>query len=300
MVLRCCDQTFVTWSSLQSHIQSDPVHKGCRKCRKGFLRSAHFNQHMRTAGYHTEHNSSHSQGAAFHDNQTVLVHQQNSAAGHSTTIHVPRGLIQYDGIPAGWVKPVFQTACRIRSANPTVEGLIRLTRTTLDPPIVSAILEGARRLLPPDNSPEGQNTRRVEMAMKALQALEAETAFVVQLQRFQPRSMTEEQQNESIRLKIEAGSANVVKATPDMLFLEPTWLCGHRTNWVEYKNMFGFKSNPYVHSKIKKQLKRYIDTFGNGMVVFKLGYESDHLSIEGLKVRREVDVLQWVVSQQAQ
>jgi len=136
--------------------------------------------------------------------------------------------------------------------------------------------------------------------MKTLQALEAETAFVVQLQRFQPRSMTEEQQNESIRLQIEAGSANVVKATPDMLFLEPTWLCGHRTNWVEYKNMFGFKSNPYVHSKIKKQLKRYIDTFGNGMVVFKLGYESGHLSIGGLEVRREADVLQWVGSQQAQ
>jgi hypothetical protein len=71
-------------------------------------------------------------------------------------------------------------------------------------------------------------------------------------------------------------------------------------NWVEYKNMFGFKSNPYVHGKIKKQLKRYTETFGNGMVVFKLGYESEHLSIEGLKVMREADVLQWVGSQQAQ
>jgi hypothetical protein len=142
--------------------------------------------------------------------------------------------------------------------------------------------------------------RRAEMATKALQALEAETAFIVQLQKFQPLSMTEEQQNESIRVKVESGSVNVVKATPDVLFLEATWLCGFRTNWVEYKNMFGFKSNPYVHGKIKKQLKRYTETFGNGMVVFKLGYESEHLSIEGLKVMREADVLQWVGSQQAQ
>jgi hypothetical protein len=177
---------------------------------------------------------------------------------------------------------------------------MRLTRTSLDSSIVSAILEGARRLLPPDNSPEGQDLRRAEMAKKALQALVAETAFIVQLQKFQPLSMTEEQQNESIRIKTEAGSVNLVRATPDLLFLKTTQLCGFRTNWVEYKNMFGFKSNPYVHGKIKKQLKRYTETFGDGMVVFKLGYESEHLSIEGLKVMREADVLQWLGSQQAQ
>jgi hypothetical protein len=264
------------------------------------LESAHFNQHMRTAEYHADHTANHSQGTAIRGNQASVAHKRNLAIGPSTAIRAPRGLISYNGIPAAVIKPIFQAACSIRFANPTVEDLMRLTRTTLGSPIVSAILEGARRLLPPDNSPGGQNVRRAEMAAKALQALEAETAFIVQLQKFQPLSMTEEQQNESIRVKIEAGSVNVVKATPDVLFLEATWLCGFRTNWVEYKNMFGFKSNPYVHGKIKKQLKRYTETFGNGMVVFKLGYESEHLSIEGLKVMREADVLQWVGSQQAQ
>jgi hypothetical protein len=52
--------------------------------------------------------------------------------------------------------------------------------------------------------------------------------------------------------------------------------------------------------QIKKQLKRYTETFGNAIVVFKLGHELEHLSIEGLKVMREADVLQWLGSQQAQ
>lgn len=132
------------------------------------------------------------------------------------------------------------------------------------------------------------------MAKKALQALIAETAFIAQLQKFQPLSMTEEQQNESIRIKAEAGSVNLVRATPDLLFTKTTQLCGFRTNWVEYKNMFGFKSNPFVHGKIKKQLKRYTEIYGDGMVVFKLGYESEHLNIEGLRVMREAEVLQWL------
>lgn len=57
--------------------------------------------------------------------------------------------------------------------------------------------------------------------------------------------------------------------------------------------MFGFKSNPFVHKKIKALLRRYVETFGNGMVVYKLGYESDHISIDVLKVMREADVIQW-------
>ncbi|KAL1581923.1 hypothetical protein WHR41_09402 [Cladosporium halotolerans] len=297
MVLRCCDQHFATWLSLQSHIRSEPVHKGCRKCRKGFLEPAHFNQHMLTAAYHVENNANNPQHAHVRTNQVLRPHERNLVVDHPVALDTPGKLAPYNGIPANVIKPLFQQARKIRFANPTVEGLIRMTGTTLDIKIVSAILEGAKRLLPPDNSQEGQDIRKVEMAMKARQALEAETAFIAQLQRLQPGSMTEEQQNQRIRLGIEAGFVNVVKATPDLLFLETTWLCGFRTNWVEYKNMFGFKSNPYVHGKIKKQLKRYLATFGNGMVVFKLGYESEHLSIDGLKVMREADVIQWLESQ---
>lgn len=296
MTFRCCNQIFATWPSLQSHICSDPFHKGCRKCRKGFLESAHFNQHMRDAEYHATRKAMNYQGAAVRGNQASIAHKRNLALRIPAATCAPKNLIVYNGIPAAIIKPVFQAACRIRFANLKVEDLVRLTRSSLDASIVSAILEGAKRLLPSDNSPDGQELRRAEMARKALQALVAETAFIVQLQKFQPLSMTEGQQNESIRIKSEAGLVNLVKATPDLLFLETTWLCGFRTNWVEYKNMFGFKSNPFVHGKIKKQLKRYTEIYGDGMVVFKLGYESEHLSIEGLRVMREAEVLHWLGS----
>jgi hypothetical protein len=102
---------------------------------------------------------------------------------------------------------------------------------------------------------------------------------------------TEQQQNESNRVRTEAGLVNVVKATPDSLFSKATSLCGFCTKWVEYKNKFGLKSNPYVHGRIKKQPKRYPEAFGDGMVVFNLGYELEHLSIESWKVMREANVL---------
>lgn len=211
---------------------------------------------MRTSGYHTQHQTIHPQNNAIHA-------EGNATGTQTTTVDAPTDYIPYDGIPAAVIKPIFKAACKLRFSNPTVQDLVRSTKTTLDKQIVSAILEGARRLLPPDNSPEGLASRKAEMAMKATQALEAETAFIVQLQRFQPRLLTEKEQNENLRREFEAGSVNIVKSTPDVLFLKATSLCGFEIMWIEYKNMFGFRSNPFVHQKIKKQLKRYLETFGN-------------------------------------
>jgi hypothetical protein len=48
------------------------------------------------------------------------------------------------------------------------------------------------------------------------------------------------------------------------------------------------------------EVKRYTETFGNGIVIFKLGNELEHLSIEGSKVMTEANGLRWLGSQQAQ
>jgi hypothetical protein len=214
-------------------------------------------------------------------NQALVTHSRNLAFRMSTAIRTPRNIISYNGILAVVSKLVFQAACRTRFANSTVKDLIRLTRNLLDSSIVSATLEGARRLLPPDNSPEGQDLRKVEMVNKALQTLVVETNVIAQLQKFQPLSMlTEQQQKESNRVNTEAGLVNVVKAPPNLLFSKATSLCGFCTNWDEHKNTFGLKSNLCVHGRIKKQPKRYTETFGDGKVVFKLGYELEHLSTE--------------------
>ncbi|KAM0714505.1 hypothetical protein Q7P37_009799 [Cladosporium fusiforme] len=186
----------------------------------------------------------------------------------------------------------------VRYNGPTVQDIIRSTGTALDPEIVGAILEGALRLLPPDESPEGKIARKTKMATKAAQALAAETAFVAKMQGYQPRSSNEAEQREKIRHAIEAGWVDVVKLTPDILFSEVTPLCGFDCNWIEYKNMFGFKSNPFVHKKNKAQLRRYVAAFGKGIVVYRLGYESDHLVVDGLKVMREADLVQWTTLQE--
>jgi hypothetical protein len=54
---------------------------------------------------------------------------------------------------------------------------------------------------------------------------------------------------------------------------------GHLCHWIEFKNYFGFKSNPLIASKNKKQLKRYASEIGSGAVVYRLGFEIDHIVI---------------------
>lgn len=254
---------------------------------------------MRNSEYHTRGEPTYHLDLMSHMGQASPLLGRGLISEQATPVSTLAAPKLYSGIPASMVKPVFMAACRLRFSEPTVEGLVRSTGTTLDRQVVGAILEGALRLLPTDNSPEGQSSRKTKMAVKAAQALEAETQFVSQIQKFQPRSIGEKEQRENIRRASEAGSVEVVRSTPDMLFSESTSLCGSDINWLEYKNMFGFKSNPFVHKKNKAQLRRYVETFGSGMVVYKLGYESNHLIIDGLKVMREADVMQWLRSQVA-
>ncbi|KAI7722662.1 hypothetical protein KC353_g310 [Hortaea werneckii] len=249
--------------------------------------------------------NSHKQGAIFsrwrstsNAYDDLAPRERTAYATQHRTADVPINTIQYSGIPSATVKPVFKTAYKLRFARPTVQDVIRSTGTTLDPEIVGAILEGALRLLPIDESPEGEVARKTKMATKAAEALAAETAFAVKTRAYQPRSFNETEQRQNIRRAIEAGSADVVRLTPDILFSKVTRLCGFDCMWIEYKNMFGFKSNPFVHKKNKAQLRRYVAALGNGIVVYRLGYESEHLVIDGLKVMREEDLLQWVTSQE--
>jgi hypothetical protein len=85
-----------------------------------------------------------------------------------------------------------------------------------------------------------------------------------------------------------------IRATPDVLFVEPTDINGVVCHWIEYKNMFGFKQNPFVQSKIKQQCRRYALLFGSGIVVYRLGFESSLLNLEGVHVMREQEISLWI------
>ena len=207
---------------------------------------------------------------------------------------VPSLAKPYTGVPTTQIRPVFRTACKQRFGRVSAESVIAMTGTTLDPDVVSAILEGALRLLPPDGSIEGQERRKQEMAHKAAHALRAESAFVDQVRRLQPLLQDESQQKERIKAALEDGRSDAIRSTPDILFDHPTNLYGRSCRWVEYKNTFGFKSNPFVHQKHKKQLRKYVATFGPGMVVYKLGFEHGLFQIDGLSCFREQEVIEWI------
>lgn len=212
---------------------------------------------------------------------------------HTQTSRTVTLVTPYGGIPRPLVKQVFKIAHRLRFQRPSAAEVARLSRTSLDEEIVSAILEGALRLLPPDNSPGGTVTRRTEAAEKAARAQRAESDFLDRMRVGLGEVLTEAEQKAGIKLARDRGQP-VINFTPDMLFPSPTLICGVLCCWVEYKNTFGFRDSPFVASKHKSQIKKYASQLGAGMVVFKLGFEHAYIQIPGVVCFREAEVLQWL------
>jgi len=132
------------------------------------------------------------------------------------------------------------------------------------------------------------------MAMKAHHALEAETAFVTCVKSIAPSCLDERQQKDIAARKMIEGCRDVVPLTPDILLVAPTRICGSVCHWIEYKNYFGFKSDPFLHKRNRAQFKRYVAAYSSGMVVYKLGFETGLLSIEGVCCFREAEVVHWL------
>jgi len=64
------------------------------------------------------------------------------------------------------------------------------------------------------------------------------------------------------------------KATPDLLFAEPISINEYEgLNWLEIKNYYGtLAANEYRLESLKKQVSRYFEFYGKGLIVFRLGY----------------------------
>ncbi|KAK4551472.1 hypothetical protein LTR86_011149 [Recurvomyces mirabilis] len=274
MLGSCCDKDFAQWSHLQNHIRSSKIHQNCRRCRKGFLDEEALEQHVRDAAYHKSLVRAPPEAMASSTRSTVILPQ--TAASRPNAI-----LLSYKGVSTALIKPVFRVAC--------VENIIGRTHTPLDPQIVSAILEGALRLLPSDNTVEGQTARRAKMAAKAEQAKTAEETFLSRLRDAGYQFQDERQQKQRIQAAIDKGIPLSCRLTPDVLFDTPTMIFGHTCHWIEYKNTFGFKSSPYVHQKNKAQFQRYVAQMGEGTVVYKLGYESGLITLPSVQICREAE-----------
>ena len=66
---------------------------------------------------------------------------------------------------------------------------------------------------------------------------------------------------------------------------------------MEFKDFFGFRANPFLASQNEKQLRKYAAQIGQGAVVYKLGFETDHMNIEGVNILREEEVLMNLATQ---
>ena len=44
-----------------------------------------------------------------------------------------------------------------------------------------------------------------------------------------------------------------------------------KINWIDAKNFYGSNID-FIKKKIKKQIKKYTDTYGSGCIIFSLGF----------------------------
>lgn len=141
MFYSCCGSGFPDWSSLNQHIGNALPHRSCKRCCEGFQSLGSLREHLHKSRNH--HGNDHSSRAA-----TAPV--QNATPAFETPAMLVMDALPYSGIPAHNIKIIFQAACAHRHRNPQMEDIIRTTGTDVDREVVSAILEGALRLLPPE------------------------------------------------------------------------------------------------------------------------------------------------------
>jgi hypothetical protein len=123
---------------------------------------------------------------------------------------------------------------------PDVNVLLSYIDTQLERMIISALIEAALRLLPPDDTPEGRLEAKEIMQLKMERANIQEIAFLNQVRDFGYQFLTEkEQRNGQLR------------STPDIRSVEPILIDGHLCHWIEFKNYIGFKSTHLSLQKIR-------------------------------------------------
>lgn len=70
--------------------------------------------------------------------------------------------------------------------------------------------------------------------------------------------------------------------TPDFLIISNLVINGKKINWIDAKNFYG--ANTFlVRKKIKKQVQKYIDSYGDGCILFSLNF-SEKLKFDNVLV----------------
>ncbi|KAG9230854.1 hypothetical protein BJ875DRAFT_138783 [Amylocarpus encephaloides] len=264
-----CDKSFKSQHALQQHLGSSAHNFDCDECDKSFKSQHALQQHLGSSAHNFDCDEC---DKSFKIQHALQQHLDSPA-------HTTKALNNYPGIPRSEVASVFATACRLRFTQPTANSLSRQLKTNLEEAVISAIIAAALRLLPTDDTPQGVALRIEQHQVKAAKAKFAEDSFCAELARLGYKFRRESQQE---------GEA----LTPDIRFEEPIYVFGQLCWWLEFKNYFGFRKNPYVAVKDRRQFLKYATQIGSGAVVYKLGYETSHVNIDGVVTFREKEVLQ--------
>jgi hypothetical protein len=64
--------------------------------------------------------------------------------------------------------------------------------------------------------------------------------------------------------------------TPDFLITSEFIINSKKINWIDAKNFYG-SNIEFIISKIKKQIKKYLESYGSGCLIFNYGFNSNLL-----------------------
>ena len=78
------------------------------------------------------------------------------------------------------------------------------------------------------------------------------------------------QEQLTIEQKVKYGKAI---NTPDFLITSELIINSKKVNWIDAKNFYG-SNIEFIISKIKKQIKKYLESYGPGCLIFNYGFNS--------------------------
>lgn len=196
----------------------------------------------------------------------------------------------YEGDDPAAVNVAYRFVLRRRRAIPTVRRVMEMTRTNLSSEVVASLMAAAERLNSLTESPHDAMIRAEMQRRKSEIAQSHEDAFIEQLVHKGFSFTREKEQRE------DSSSLGLIRqGTPDVRFTNPVAVHGEVCGWIEFKDYFGFPNNPFIAQKEKRQLKKYVVTFGAGIVVYSCGFQQGYPKIDGVRVCRAAEFLECLI-----
>jgi hypothetical protein len=105
------------------------------------------------------------------------------------------------------------------------------------------------------------------------EVLKKSTDFEIKIQKILDRMNIRYKTQEDLA-KEQIAKSNIATNTPDFLILDSLFINGKKITWIDAKNFYGLNTQ-YLKKRIKHQTKKYLDAWGQGAIIFNLGFCSE-------------------------